>query len=573
MKNAVPFSIIIIFLLATVNVSLAEMIHRSEYSYFFDFSLYEKQAIGKENDGVAVVARGTGRTTGHIADLIVSNNTSQPIEILPERMYIPSDGKYQSYVAWIEEGIIIPPGETHTIPVHGYCADVHTPPVPSGDLMPPLNSWIPVSENPLNDLVGPPPSDPDLGPAPQIPEPMNPPGANDVAPQVPEPMNPPGANDSEPTVPEPMNPPGGSAPPTEGVPVRLLPRDPVPPFTPELIPEVPLTPLDRPDNTIIVTYPGTDIPIDGTIDPAEDPVVYGTILVEAVDQLEEAYEVIRESESYPTPYFPDPIREGESVVQQGLWIYTAAITGDDYEQEDFEAKVYEQFETTTGKSVDELVQEQKEQVDQGIEDFWVAFQATGVEAKIFSVDSPDLIDADGILMTVSTPKCKCDNITFDLEVKRGATVVHSGSHSSDTNPVAKIKDFKFGDKLDIKITNIQVHCKCDEADCAFYPAESTNSNSPGYTTPDTSRPGKVDIFMDNDGSGVIGDYGNNNCQHKDKAWNSDGTEYSFTLETRDENTNNKSVFQKLRIKSYCQLDDCRKKLCAEVIQLSFVTAK
>ena len=79
--------------------------------------------------------------------------------------------------------------------------------------------------------------------------------------------------------------------------------------------------------------------------------------------------------------------------------------------------------------------------------------------------------------------------------------------------------------------------------------------------------------MENDPAGEIGSRGNNNCQNKDKTWNDDSTEYSFTLETRNENTTNKSVFQRLRIKSYCQLEDCRKKLCAKIIQLNFVTAK
>lgn len=492
------------------------------------------------DNNVKASSKGTGRTTGHIADLSVQNNTPNPVRILPEQFYIPSTGRYQSYVGRIPEGHTIPPGATMEVPVEGYCADVHTPPVPMGDPMPPISNWIPV-------LI--------------------------TAPQVPEPMNPPGASGDPPSAPEPMNPPGATIPPSEGIPVKILPRDPVPPFTPELIPEINLTPGENSEEAIIVTYPGTDIPVEGTIDPEDNPPVYGTILVEAINKLENAYDVIRETEQFPTPYYADPERERESVIQQTFWIYTAALTGDDYEKDDFEAKVYSQFESTTGKPVTALPEEQKEQVDQGVEDFWKSFQATGLEAKVISVTSPDLIDPDLMLATVSSPKCKCSDISYDVEVKRGVVVVHTGSYTSRENPEIAIKDFKYGDAFDVKISNISANCKCDDADCEFYPAESTNAGSPGYTETDTSRPGEVDIEMDNDPSGEIGSKGNNNCQYKDKEWDAATKELSFKLETRDEKTNSKSVFQRIGIKGYCQLEDCRRGLCKETIQLNFVTAK
>ena len=500
------------------------------------------------DNNVEARAKGTGRTTGHIAELSVTNNTPQAVDILPEQFYVPSNGRYQSYVGRIPEGHTIPPGATMAVPVEGYCADVHTPPVPVGNAMPPLDTWITVSSGAGPDIV--------FG-----------------QPSVPEPMNPPGASGDPPSVPEPMNPPGATIPPSEGVPVKLLPRDPVPSFTPELIPEVTLTPRDNPEDRIIVTFPGTDIPVEGTLDPENNPPVYGTILVEAVNKLENAYDVIRETEQFPTPYFPDPVRERESVIQQTFWVFTAALTGDDYEKDDFEAKVYGQFESTTGKPVTTLPEEQKEQVDQGVEDFWKAFQATGLEAKVISVTSPDLIDSDLMLATVSSPKCKCSNISYDVEVKRGGVEVHNGSYTSRDNPKMAIQDFKYGDAFDVRLSNISANCKCDDADCEFFPAESTKEGSPGYTETDTSRPGEVDLEMDNDPSGEIGDKGNNNCAYKDKEWNEDTKELSFTLETRDEKTNSKSVFQRIGIKGYCQLEDCRRGLCKEIIQLNFVTAK
>ena len=108
------------------------------------------------------------------------------------------------------------------------------------------------------------------------------------------------------------------------------------------------------------------------------------------------------------------------------------------------------------------------------------------------------------------------------------------------------------------------------ADCEFYPAESQNSGSPGYTTPDTDRPGEVDILISNDGRGAISQ--NSNCSQSEGAWDAETGKYTFKLTTSDENTNVSSVFQRFQIKAYCQLEECRKKLCKETVQLNFVAA-
>src|SRR5687767_14550327 len=88
-----------------------------------------------------VIATGTGRTTGHIANLSITNNTGSPVKINSQTCYIPSEGKYQPYVATIP-AITVPLGVT-SVQIEGYCADVLTPPVPGGINMPPLSDWIP----------------------------------------------------------------------------------------------------------------------------------------------------------------------------------------------------------------------------------------------------------------------------------------------------------------------------------------------------------------------------------------------------------------------------------------------
>lgn len=91
---------------------------------------------------LSIAARGTGRTTGHIADLTVTNHGEAPLALPPNMFFIPSDGKFQSYVGRPVPGQEIPPGETREVPVEGYCTNVRKPPVPAGEALPPLENWV-----------------------------------------------------------------------------------------------------------------------------------------------------------------------------------------------------------------------------------------------------------------------------------------------------------------------------------------------------------------------------------------------------------------------------------------------
>ncbi len=457
-----------------------------------------------------ITAKGTGRTTGHIANISVTNPTQSYLVISPQSVFIPSDGQYQPYVGTIP-GTLLPPGISN-IPVDGYCADVHTPPVPNDNPMPSLDTWIPVG--------------------------------------VPEDF-------------------------IEGDDFPIISTTPIPPFVPEDIPDIintpGFTPLPPdPEQDIIITWPGTDIPVGGTLDPDEDPTVFAPVIVKVMEEVEAAAESITESGILTTPFSADPPRQIEACIQQQVWIFAASITGEEYGKTDFTDKVYEQFEDNSGKAVTTLPDEQKEKLDSGIDDFWDVFTAVGVEAKVISDKSPGIDLDPTVLAIVSTPGCKCNNISYDLEVKRAGLVVHTGSHTTPRSPKVAIDDFEYGDSLEVKITNIRANCNCEDAECLFYPAQSTKTGGPGYTTTDLTKPGKADIEISDDGTNVASE--NNNASLHDPGFNDDGTEYTFGLKIKDEKSNEKAVFQKLKIKAYCELPDCRRALCKKTIQLNFITA-
>ena len=490
-------------------------------------------------------ATGTGRTTGHIITLSVQNSGDESFETLAQTVYIPSDGKYQPYIGRIQSHSIIPPGSTIDIPIHGYCVDVHRPPCPAGISLPPISDWIPVGDPTwLGEAV--PPTE-WAYPVPSAKQP------GDVLMASPE---------------------------YEELVIRLRPRKPavlittppVPDFHPGAIPDIKTSAGFEPvpeQVPVQVTWPGTDDPLGGTIDPDADPRVFAGLIAGALDRIEEAYDDLHGEGAVQTPFSATPDKERESVIQQTFWIYTAAVTGQEYTRVDFTSRVHAQYADNSGKPVSALPPEERKELDAGVDEFWSTFAATGVEAKVISADSPGLGVSPEVLASVTTPSCKCKKITYRLEVTRGGRVVHAEDHETPTNPKVLIDDFKFGDELDIKILNIRPDCSCGENACRFYPAKSTNSNSPDYTEPDLTRVDQTDIEMANDEAGAISE--NSNCTNEGKTWSDDGAEYSFTLKTKDEGTTSRGVHQRLRIKSYCMLDGCRKALCAKYITLQFGT--
>jgi hypothetical protein len=281
-------------------------------------------AVPDIKSDLTVVAKGTGQTTGHIATLTVTNKSKASITIISQLVYIPSDGKYQSYVAEIP-GSIIPAGSTITIPVSGNCVDVSRPAVPNGESMPPINTWIPVGD-----------------------------------PNVPFGTN------------------------------TLINIKPLPQFETKDIPNIIASPnfkpgKPNPEAEFIITWPGTDIPMGGTLEPGTDPTPYAPVIVKIYTEVHTAAEKILGDGTWTTPFSPDPEKEIQATAQQVIWICAAGLSGKQYGKKEFTTKVIQQFEENAGISVTKLPMDQKEKLDLGVTEFWNVFMATGVEAKIISV--------------------------------------------------------------------------------------------------------------------------------------------------------------------------------------------
>jgi hypothetical protein len=329
-------------------------------------------------DLLKITPKGTGQTTGHIADLIIDNKNKKPVYILPQTFYIPPTGKYQSYIGRIPENINIPPETTVTVPVEGYCADVHTPPVASGEAMIPIDKWIPVGE-----LVIP----------------------------------------SETS---------------GGIPVPLNDRIPIPKFTPESIPAITGSGLfipktDKKTKTII-TYPGTDIPVNGIITTGDKPEVIAPVLVTALESIEKAVTIILSDDKNKTPFHANPKLESSSTIQQTFWIFTAGLAGDEYKKEDFAGNVYKQFESNTQTTVSALPKEQKQELDKGISQFWNTFTATGIEAKV--IKNPNSSEPPVLISEELSSPCSLIEEVKDSGEKLDYAIAKTGTKEANE----KVKD-------------------------------------------------------------------------------------------------------------------------------------
>jgi hypothetical protein len=137
----------------------------------------------------------------------------------------------------------------------------------------------------------------------------------------------------------------------------------------------------------IPTILGTDTPLGVSLNIDIRPDLAGPLLVSVANKIQITFDSLRSVGGISTPFSNNRDRERESVIQQTLWWYTAALRGDEYTEEQFEERMTEQLETNTGKKKEELPPQMVEQFDAGVADFWDSFTLVGVEAKVIS--TPD----------------------------------------------------------------------------------------------------------------------------------------------------------------------------------------
>lgn len=522
----------------------------------FNITVANCQITFEVPTGIKAKVTGTGRTTGHIADLKLTNGTEEEYQTSLGPFYIPSSGQYQPYIVPAQINVTVPPDATINIPMKGYCTDIHKPPVGSGEDLPPVTSWI--IPGVITDQWEPDEND---GWIPKI----------------------------------------ITVPPSEGKGENL-------------------------DN-IVTLIPGTAQPLTHTIDQYKYPGATAPVLLKSINLIATAFDSLKNSTNFLTPFSGNPEKERESVIQQTFWIFASGISGDEYNKEQFEAKMTGQFENQTGKSIDMIPKETKEKFDQGVDDFWNTFNLVGAEAKVTSngnsemnnqvpsvpgtnvsglkqhtekdtsakrmgaeaitsgqnpviqntkpitpsgeepshmIQHKDKIINDGEKTPPksssdndSKPHCKCSSFKGKLSTDQGLKeTVDFSPDMSKVNPKQEIiyprvdfeapKDKTKPKEFSVTISDLKLDCDCEKGKCDMLAAEDDEF-------------GKDEKY-----SISIASYEGVSYEGSSKIKTSGAHEYKFKSTVKSDD-----IKISFKLASYCKSEECDKKMCKATIVLSF----
>jgi len=289
---------------------------------------------------IDIKAAGTGQTTGHIATLYIKNNTRQSFSFQSQGFFIPSEGNFQSYVVPYPLEFTVAPSEKLEIPIHGYCADVNTPPAPLGHQLTNFTDWIYHSEDWFRG------TELDLDAFYQ---------QQGIDWEALTKIN------SNPIV-------------FKNLYFFSLKKD-------EEVEDLEaggfLVKNHLPnDNLGFFTNHALHI-------PSKDPFSFGHLVLDAAFSLSKTVNEMQAGQQLITPFTGSLKREMEALMQHSIWIYTATLEGRVYSKDDFYEKLRDELMAQTGLEYDDMPIEIKNSLLSGVEQFWAAFLKLGEKAMVF----------------------------------------------------------------------------------------------------------------------------------------------------------------------------------------------
>ncbi len=87
-------------------------------------------------------ARGTGRTTGAVANVRVYNPTPAPMRVVLGDCFIPAASGHQGYIIPQTYPVDVAPFSSAAVVLEGYCVNVGQPPAPDGGSLPDVSQWV-----------------------------------------------------------------------------------------------------------------------------------------------------------------------------------------------------------------------------------------------------------------------------------------------------------------------------------------------------------------------------------------------------------------------------------------------
>lgn len=326
-------------------------------------------------------------------------------------------------------------------------------------------------------------------------------------------------------------------------------------------------------DNIVTLIPGTDQPLTHTIDQYKYPGATAPVFLKAIDLIITSFDSLKNINNILTPFSGNPEKEREAVIQQTFWIFTSGISGDEYTKDQFEAKMTGQLENQTGKSITMIPKESKEKFDQGVDDFWNAFNLVGAEAKVMMLaEEPSHMvqNKDGEVKEEGKatgkadsddekkPKCKCTKFTGKISTDRGLKEsVEIAPDMTKVNPEQKIvyprvdfeapKDKTKPEEFSVTFSDLKLECDCETGKCEMLAAENDKFG----------KDEKYSISIEQITSGV-------SYEGSSKVKSSGSHEYKFKSTEKSDD-----IKISFKLTSYCKSDECDKKMCKATIVLSF----
>lgn len=84
---------------------------------------------------------GTGKTTGHVANVVLHNAGTEERQLTLGPFLIPSNGKHQGYLIPDTTELVIAAGESAVVKLNGYCTNINLKPTPLDDTLAPFENW------------------------------------------------------------------------------------------------------------------------------------------------------------------------------------------------------------------------------------------------------------------------------------------------------------------------------------------------------------------------------------------------------------------------------------------------
>ncbi len=137
---------------------------------------------------------------------------------------------------------------------------------------------------------------------------------------------------------------------------------------------------------ITPTIPGTEIPITKAINQFDNPELFAQLSIAAFKNLEESCDELRN----------ELIADKQSTIQQGGWIYTAALTGNFYKVEHLMENAKKQYEANTGEKFEKAAPEDQHELEQSVKTVHISFKLIGEHAKVLNVADTKDVDPDDV---------------------------------------------------------------------------------------------------------------------------------------------------------------------------------